>query len=37
VIVANTGLSASEVLSELTMLELDGRIIRAASGYAIKP
>lgn len=36
-IVERTGLDTSDVLSELTMLELEGRIIRDAGGYAIKP
>lgn len=36
-IVDRTGLDASVVLSELTMLEIDGRIVRHAGGYAIKP
>lgn len=36
-IVERTGLSTSEVLSELTMLELDGRIVREGPGYCLKP
>ena len=36
-IVESTGLDASTVLSELTLLEIDGRIIRHAGGYAIRP
>lgn len=36
-IVERTGLDASTVLSELTMLEMDGRILRHAGGYAIRP
>ena len=36
-IVERTGLDASAVLSELTLLELDGRILRHAGGYAIRP
>lgn len=36
-IVDRTGLDAPLVLSELTMLELDGVIIRDAGGYALKP
>lgn len=36
-LVERTGLDASTVLSELTLLELDGRIIRDAGGYALKP
>lgn len=35
-IVELSGLDTSEVLSELTMLELDGRVIRDAGGYAIR-
>lgn len=35
-IVEKTGLGAHEVLAELTMLELEGRIIRDAGGYALK-
>lgn len=31
------GLEPSEVLAELTMLELEGRVIRDGIGYAIKP
>lgn len=36
-IVERTGLETADVLSELTMLELEGRIIRDAGGYAIRP
>ena len=36
-IVQQTGISASDVLSELTMLELEGRVVGDASGYAIRP
>ena len=36
-IVERTGIETSDVLSELTMLELEGRIIRDAGGYALKP
>ena len=36
-IVERTGLDASTVLSELTLLELDGRILRHPGGYAVKP
>lgn len=36
-IVERTGLPTVDVLSELTMLELEGRVIRDAGGYAIKP
>jgi DNA processing protein len=36
-IVELSGLETVEVLSELTMLELEGRVIRDAGGYAIKP
>lgn len=35
-IVERTGLDASEILAEMTMLELDGRIIRGGGGYALK-
>jgi DNA processing protein len=35
-IVDRTGLSASDVLSELTMLELDGLVIRNPGGYVRK-
>lgn len=35
-IVERTGLDASEVLAEMTMLELDGRIVRGGGGYALK-
>jgi DNA processing protein len=35
-IVERTGLSAGEVLSELTMLELDGVVLRAPGGYTKK-
>ncbi|RYG44464.1 DNA-processing protein DprA, partial [bacterium] len=36
-IVERTGLSAPDVLAELTMLELDGLVIRDALGYARPP
>jgi DNA processing protein len=36
-VVELTGLSASEVLAELTMLELDGLVIRDHGGYARRP
>ncbi len=36
-IVSKSGLETTDVLSELTMLELDGRVIRDSGGYAIKP
>lgn len=36
-IVERTGLDTSDVLSELTLLELDGRVIRDAGGYALRP
>ena len=36
-IVERTGLGASEVLSELTILELEGRVIRDVGGYALRP
>lgn len=36
-IVARTGLPPEEVLSELTMLELEGRVIREQTGYALQP
>ena len=32
-----TGLDASAVLAELTMLEIDGRVMRHAGGYALRP
>ena len=35
-IVEATGLDAAEVMSEMTMLELDGRIVRGGGGYALK-
>lgn len=35
-IVDQTGLSTAEVLSELTILELDGRVLRDPTGYALK-
>lgn len=37
VIVERTGLQTSQVLSELTMLELEGRIVRDGAGYAVRP
>ncbi len=36
-IVERTGLDASTVLSELTLLEIDGRVHRHAGGYALRP
>jgi DNA processing protein len=36
-ILERTGLPMSEVVSELTMLELEGRIFRDGGGYAVKP
>ncbi len=36
-IVERTGLDAADVLSELTMLELEGRVLRDQGGYALKP
>ncbi|MGV3616222.1 MAG: DNA-processing protein DprA [Fimbriimonas sp.] len=36
-IVELSGMETAEVLSELTMLELEGRVIRDAGGYAIRP
>lgn len=36
-IVARCGLDTADVLSELTMLELEGRVIRAPTGYALRP
>jgi len=36
-IVERSGLETSEVLSELTMLELDGHVIRGPNGYALVP
>ena len=36
-IVELTGLEPSEVLSELTDLELEGRVIRGSGGYALRP
>jgi DNA processing protein len=36
-IVEKTGLNTAEVLSELTMLEMDGHIIRDAGGFALCP
>jgi DNA processing protein len=35
-IVDRTGLDTSEVLSELTLLEIEGRVIRDAGGYAVR-
>lgn len=32
-----TGLDTADVLSELTLLELEGRVIRDSNGYAIRP
>lgn len=36
-VVAKTGMPPEEVLGELTMLELEGRVIREQTGYALKP
>jgi DNA processing protein len=36
-IVQDVGGDAPEILSELTMLELEGRVIRDAGGYALRP
>jgi len=36
-IVERTGMDTAEVLSELTMLELEGLVIRDGNGYAIRP
>jgi DNA processing protein len=36
-IVERTGLDPADVMSELTMLEIEGRIIRDAGGFAIRP
>jgi DNA processing protein len=36
-IAEHTAASTSDILAELTMLELDGRIIRSGPGYAIRP
>ncbi len=36
-IVDRSGLDTSDVLSELTVLELEGRVIRGSSGYALMP
>lgn len=36
-IAERTGLPPSEVMSELTMLELDGHVFRDAGGYALRP
>jgi len=36
-IVDRSGLETAEVLSELTMLELEGRVIRGPSGYSLMP
>lgn len=36
-IAERTGIDAAAVMSELTMLELDGRIMRDAGGYALLP
>ncbi len=36
-IVERTGLPTAEILSELTLLELEGRVIRDAGGYALRP
>ncbi len=36
-IVASTGLPPAEVLSELTILEMEGHVIQDSGGYAIRP
>ncbi len=36
-IVSHLGLDSSQVMMELTMMELDGLVVKTASGYAIKP
>lgn len=36
-IVERTGLDAAEVMSELTMLELDGKVLRHGAGFAKRP
>lgn len=36
-IAERSGIDPAEVMSELTMLELEGRILRDAGGYALKP
>ena len=36
-IAQKTGLEPSALLAELTMLELEGRVVRAMGGYALKP
>jgi DNA processing protein len=36
-IVERTGLDTGSVLAELTLLELEGRVIRDGSGYALRP
>jgi predicted Rossmann fold nucleotide-binding protein DprA/Smf involved in DNA uptake len=36
-IVEQTGLDTAEVMSELTMLEIDGRVIRDGGKYAVRP
>jgi len=36
-ILDRTGLPMSDVISELTIMELEGRIIHDAGGYALKP
>ena len=36
-IVERTGMQTSEVLSELTMLELEGHVIKDSGGYALRP
>jgi DNA processing protein len=36
-IAQKTGIAPSELLAELTMLELDGRVVRAQGGFALKP
>ncbi len=36
-VVERTGLDTAEVLSELTVLELEGRVIRGQGGYSLRP
>ncbi len=36
-IVSHLGLDSSQVMTELTMMELDGLIVKTGTGYAIKP
>lgn len=37
IIIEQTGLSSSDILAELTMMELEGHVIRDRTGYALKP